>query len=726
MNPTSKAATDSTAAPTAPPPAKVRSRPIYRPGALLRANAKQAGKAKRAGNEPLVELLPVFGPEFLAVDPPEGPLGDNLLNSDTATMDIPVAVQLHGSATPGDRYNLRVNKVLVDPTYALTPADVARGTITLPLPASLRADEGTYDLDIQYLPPRAGTPRFGPPTTFIVDKTPPAGELRPGAPGGFDGRLNDGLTQELLTQLGGVIVASLPAYGSGGPGQMAAGDEVTPYVNTIPGTPFVITAAQAGSSPSILMEFTEAQIKAAGDGPADFYYTVRDRAGWISKPSFPHMIDIYLNASITDLVAPIVPAYTSGLVILEEEARTGVLVTIPAHVKVLAGYSVVVIWNGRRQPAVRVQVDNTAFDVVVPYAEIVLGNGGQDIANFDVIYEVLSSNITIGTSPPARVRTNLELPGGEDPDTGTPWHDNLHPAVVHGNSGTANVITPEDSLLPAIITIPFDGVDSTAVFKAGDEIVVRWNMTVIADTKTVTAADVAAGADFLLTITSAEIQAAGSDPALPVTYTVRRLVQPPTGYNTSYSPVQLVNVQSLGDVPGGGDPLPFALSLDETYDLGLGPDYRFVDWFYIPGGIRLELPHYANKAVGDVITVYYTATEVGFQDDWPGIGGPLPGLELTQPATFTVGPDEVDTSSYFQLPEYCLRPLVTLKCTGTIKWSARNAHGTANSLEMYLFVDNRPGGPGSRSGASKGDTKGKYQGLLEEFGRMLRKLIASD
>ena len=100
--------------------------------------------------------------------------------------------------------------------------------------------------------------------------------------------------------------------------------------------------------------------------------------------SKPREFETLLAGAITTLLKPPVAAMVSNNLITEAEARSGVAVTIPAHVDVVAGLWVIVKWGGVELLPAQIITSNTAQDITVTAAQVFLQKSGT----FDVTYEV--------------------------------------------------------------------------------------------------------------------------------------------------------------------------------------------------------------------------------------------------------------------------------------------------------------------------------------------------
>lgn len=606
--------------------------------------------------------VPVFPETALAPAPSVGP-ADNLLLASEKDKVINISVKI----PPASEYTVRDGDglfLIIDSTDVLTdgipirqldPAtDLPDTVISAPLPAVNRI-EGVHTLRYVITDSFGDNGEFSAPVSFTVDTMPPGGKFGFSVPsfGPLEADIaENGVTAALLAANAGVLSAEMGGYQGA-----ALDDKLIPYVDDQPGTPVYVGNPNTRGVP-VKFAYTTAQITAAGDGLKKFQYQVTDRAGNVGSMSLPREFETLLKGAITTLVAPSVADMADG-VIIDAEARKGVFVTIPPHVDVLEGFWVVVIWGGVELKPAQIIKTNTAQDVLVTSAEVFQQGSGSFNVSYEIYKEGTSGKLLLlGVSPGTAVLVDLSTSGGVDPDPTTPVNENLGLPVIRGGvaGGTDNVLTVEDSKLPATITIPWQTVTTPAVpaFIAGDIITVYWNGTppegspvgtIIADDHAVTAADVVAGIDLELEVSPAEHQKVGG--SLPVTYRASRPVVGFAGkFNHTMSPSQTVMVESAPVLPGGPGGLPLVLWSEQ---LPLGP--------FFPGqfalnkvrsfdGSQIEIPYYENKTLNDKIDYEYIAQLGGFADKPDGDEIPTTAIS----GSYTVPLSEVTTSSFITLP----------------------------------------------------------------------------
>ena len=628
--------------------------------AKLRAAAR--GVASSSGTFEF-STLPIFPAAVLAPPPSEGPVDNLLLASEK---DNPITISI--TIPPASEYTVSDSDglfLIVDSTDVLNDGILIRaldsvkdlpGTvISAVLPAANRT-EGVHTLRYVITDSFGSNGEFSAPVPFTVDTVAPGGDLGFSAPG--FGVLEadiaeNGVTATLLATNNGELPADIGGYVGA-----ALDDKLIPYVDDEPGPPVFVENPNSRSIP-VHFAYTTAQITKAGDGVKEFKYQVTDRAGNVGEMSQVREFETLLAGAITTLLAPPVAAMADDAVIIDGEARKGVLVTIPAHMDVLAGLWAVVTWGAIELAPAQIIATNTAQDVLVTPAQVF----SQDSGSFNVSYEIYKEGTSgklmlLGVSPGTPVVVDLTTPGGVDPDPTTPVNENLGPPIVRGGStgGTDNVLTVADSTLTATITIPWKTITTSPVpaYIEGDIVTVYWNGTspegsplgdLIADAHTVTAADVVEGKDLELDVLPAEHQAVGGSVA--VTYRASRPVAGFAGnFNHTMSPSQTVTVESAPVLPGGPDGLPEVL-WSEQRPLGpLFPDQFALDKINSFDGSKIEIPFYVNKTLNDKIEYEYIAQLGGF-------AGKPDGAEIpttTISGFYDVPLSEVTAASFITLP----------------------------------------------------------------------------
>ncbi|KVO19010.1 hypothetical protein WJ73_05180 [Burkholderia ubonensis] len=549
-------------------------------------------------------------------------------------IDIPIATDPEETVPDWDGFQLFVDGTLYGTRVDVTDQHLNDGKVSIEIAAADRVEKGEKE------PYRIGYRKWKGPevigefsdwpgtVAFIVDLTPPGPRLS--KPLIDPAIVNGGLTPARLTELGDKVPAEIYSYGS-----QALGDDVYLIIEDSDGIqhPSLTPITRDNMSSEFFVDYPRTLIEQAVDGPVQFRYKVQDRAGHMSTDSDPEIIRVLLSGYIDDLLAPSVPVFDANDIIVDEDARAGVLVEIPFHSEIEAGDQIVVVWGGRRQ----LPVDLLAGDlqdplwgpgggVAVPYDEVLASLSGATRGTVSVSYEVLRDGGSIGASPDLEnVLIDLTLPGGPDPDPDTPESEQLRVLTIRPPSGTGadNVIPSDQFGDDATAIIPWENVDGDPVFEERDVIQVLWNgVEALATPYEVTADDVTNGAIPDLTVPGSVISDGGGNPALPVQYTVTRALQPPPNgkSNTVLAPPQPVDVQSPDDLPGG----PAGL-LPGDFPLAQGTvGNRVVTKPVAQEGTLFQVGHYLNQAEKDSVYLEAqaylgmtgTANPVGSKYEW--------------------------------------------------------------------------------------------------------------
>lgn len=391
--------------------------------------------------------------------------------------------------------------------------------------------------------------------TVIFDREAPGGASPPDMPLlEFTQEQLSGIT--LADVVGDGIPVSLPAW------YLSAGLDVAQLwlsdtaaeddAKYLPGT-FTLTDASAGKALDV--EFLVTDIEPLGNKVLYFAYRLTDKAGNISPRSNPVAIEVLLTEAPTDLEPPVVPDNEAHGVVTQQDAAELVEVEIPNYTNAAEGDRIYVVWGNTKMPPVTLVAADLnpappAFLKVIklPYADVLAEGSGNGKL---VTYEVWRGSVLANTSPSTSVNVNLDSPGpGPDPDPGTPWHENLVPLVVVGDSGAGgdNVIPPGDFNKDAVATVPHIGKDGMVIWKPGDRVQVSWDGILIGTPFPITLANEKQDAK----ITIPAVTVGASTGLKDVFYIVSRDLPPSNQVATAVSEPTPVDVQSPGLLPGDG------------------------------------------------------------------------------------------------------------------------------------------------------------------------------
>jgi len=626
---------------------------------------------------------PVIPDAALAPPPPSPAPADGLLKASEKDSELQIVITPASTTVSYDSFVLLLDGNQQGNAHSFDDqADFP--TFSMPLPAGVRT-EGPHQLSYR-LDYFSGSSEVSDPTPLMVDLHHAGSPETLPMLTGFDPRvLSDGLSLDLLVELGDKVEATIGAYGGSDPySSPAPGDVITPYIGSIPGDPITLTNSMAARA-NITVAFTKDHIdKVTADGKHDFYYTITDRAGNLSPNSFAQSIAILVKTGITDFLAPVIEAAgsASGDIILEAEARAGVKVTIPGHPDLLLNDEVYVVWDGSDQPPAPAPGPDTEFDITVEW-ETLADKGTGD---FNVSYYVKRNGGRLGHSPDTPVKVNIDIPGGPDTDPSTPENENLGPLTVVGDvDGQENVVTVDDSTVGAVATVPWFFPDGTTdYFEDGDIIYIIWNGTELSQlAREIDNADIIAEKDIAISIPSATLLSASGN--LNVAYKVTREVTSASGFNSAYSPAQVVDVKSANGAPGGTAPLGESVLPEEGIFFHAVLNAWVINVTVLQGGTPIEIPHYLNKKAGDIINITFTA-----KGELDGSGADIPAAKWEVIDYPVPAGDEENEASLFTLPEANLKE-VTPYGRGVIKYSVKNDIATKDGVEVEVVIDNRGG-----------------------------------
>lgn len=647
------------------------------PRSWSKVTVRNAAAKKAALN--LAPQGPEIPPAALAPLPPDN-TADGLLKASEKDSDLLLIITPEASAISGETFHLILDGTELAYEHIFDES-TDLPTFTMPLPAAGRT-QGVHQVGYRHrLFSHADI--FSELTPFIVDVTYAGSPETPPSLGDFDQRvLDDGLSLDLLTELGDKVTATLGAYGGSDPysGPMP-GDVIIPYIGDIAGDPVILTGTVTPQQ-NITVTFTKDHItQVADDGRHDFYYTITDRAGNLSPNSFVQPITILVKSSIPDLLAPVIEAAgsTSGDIILEAEARAGVQVTIPAHASLIEGDEVYIVWGGSDQPPARVPGPNIEFDVTVEWLTLAAKGSGD----FNVSYYVQRNGGRVGHSPDTPVKVNIDIPGGPDTTPGTPENENLSPLNVVGDAdGELNVITVDDSLVGATATVPWFFSDGTTGYlKESDVITLIWDGSELSPGREITTTDVIAEDDIIIDIPSATLLLASGN--LDVSYKVTRKVTDAPDFNSSYSLKQVVDVKSANGAPGGISPLGPSTLPEEGIFFNDPMGAWIINHLVVAGGTPIEIPHYLNKKAGDLINITFTA-----KGEIDGSGPEFPDAAWSVVDHVVTAGDEENGASVFILPEANMREVIPYG-RGVITYTVKNDIATKDGETIEVVIDNR-------------------------------------
>ncbi|WP_175651643.1 hypothetical protein [Pseudomonas sp. Marseille-P9899] len=273
-----------------------------------------------------------------------------------------------------------------------------------------------------------------------------------------------------------------------------------------------------------VMDFklTREFLAAAGDGDWYALYIIRDRAGNLSRVSYPTKVSVALGALPSNLQDPVVPL-ALGDGIDRDDAFLGVVVEIPQFD------------GGKNGDLIQVKWGTTALEeyplgpspsfpltVQVPWSVM------RDLYDFNtggaqpvvVSYEVKRGSLSFPGAPlTTEFQVNFEVVGPENPAAPDPVNPSLPAVVVRGESGQDNKLIQSDNGNDATAYIPL--YDSA---KAGDMIWLYWNGVRIPEFYDVKPGDVP-GDIVEMTIPWAWIEQTGNRTDLPVHYLITDLAE---------------------------------------------------------------------------------------------------------------------------------------------------------------------------------------------------------
>lgn len=422
---------------------------------------------------------------------------------------------------------------------------------------------------------------------------------------------------------------------------IARGDKIDLYIGTT-----LVYSQELDQKPTnpdeyIRLYYPEAELEKVGNGIHSFSFGVTDKSGNFAS-SYAVQFDIQLHTTPTIIPAPTVPQADPDL-LDEAEARSGTLVNITKYDLAQAGDEIQVNWGSKvsdKHPLSDTDLPNDPLLVIDLSYGLVASE--TEVGEVDVIFEVFRKGQSIGKSETHKVKVDLRLPGGPDPEPETPENENLSALVVRSFSNTGspppgaddNIIPPEDFDQNATAYIPWLGKDGEDVYELDDLINLTWgSQTQTKVTRSIVQKDLDDKVDLQLTVPGTTIEKEGSGSAISVGYTVTRTTDgTPSATNTAIAAPTPVEVTGPDELPGEGtiDDVVFTV-LNEFDAIGyaqlIGPSGSR----YNPVQTRLD---YSNVVAGSKVTLFFTG-----YDQLTG-GTPIPAATYT--TTYIVTQEDID------------------------------------------------------------------------------------
>ena len=466
--------------------------------------------------------------------------------------------------------------------------------------------------------------------------------------------------------------------------------------------------------------FPRAALETFNAGPVYFGYRVTDWVGNVSNLSTTTPINVYLSGLPQDLEAPLIPEAApynpedgSGLpvgtgLLTWDEANPTTTVQIPIYTGVAEDDRIYLKWNGQTSiPPVFVTQDDIDDEPTNGYLlktelqldPYVLTDGSAD--NIGIWYQVSPASGAFSVdSPKQYINVNLTTPGGEDPDPGTPEHENLQPPQLLSSfaGSVPNIIPAEAYTSPANLTIYRAGAipPGAVIWARSDVISIFWGADHADDPTDIT---INAGnelRDLVVPIPPAMIAANGSGADIPPYYVITRILS--HGNTASArSPTTLLQVTAPGELPGGDAPLVPAF-FPEAVDVILPPPapiyrYQFIQPTVGLRGTTLCIPlaGVANVSKGDFVSVDFVGLEGPDDDDQDDTAPPIPESRISV-VDHEINDEDVRLG-YFLVPLPYSKTYYICRNLSITNYSIRNSAGLKNApMQHIIFALNISGG----------------------------------
>lgn len=401
------------------------------------------------------------------------------------------------------------------------PIDGGKDPGDFPIPISLTNDifkeEGTFSLRYQ-VRTFIGELNISLTTRFIIDKTPPHGNLKPSALTFVDANVGtEGITDAYLQANDGLKV-TIPSYSD-----TQKGDRIWVYAYTLEEQPVNHVYNEELTTSEVLIP--KEAFDGLTDGKIDFKYQLVDKAGNDGPDSQLTETSLLIKPLPTGLDKPVVPLASDGLLDLED--IRSILppalraLSIPVHIKRYDDWqskdTVILTWGGA-QPISHLlgPIPGDPIVIQVPYSLIEADYGDDTGVKPTTVSYVVQRGNRMFPAPSETINVNLFVPGPVNPDRPDPINKQLPPVTVKGGSGTSpdNVLTADDIGLDAAVSVKlYDPIGP------GERMKLYWNST----DKSVARHLPTPGSentDYVFTVPWADIEAHPSAVPLPVFYTV--------------------------------------------------------------------------------------------------------------------------------------------------------------------------------------------------------------
>ena len=611
-------------------------------------------------------------------------MANKLLKAEISTQPLIVYIKTLGNYHSGDEIILVLDGIEIradepEGKHTITAEEAQQGLVQMSLPAEHRPKEKTYSLRYRFYGGIFGDEGItSPEATFITDYT------EPGRP--YPGRLTfddptlvkDGLNAAKLAQLEDQVTAVVPSYGDAADGDTFVA-QLVPHMGggtTVEAEPVQIDKFDPAEK--IRVTFPGDKIREIGDGLIEFGYYIADLAGNRSKTADPELISVFINSAIDDLKPPLVPLYHSPKPLDEIAARTPIYVDIPGNARLAIGDKILAYWgNTPLSPELTVTDPSlpVMLSIPVPYKTV------QDEGNGNVIvtYKAYRKSDLLGEPDQGtRVTVDLVQPGGPDPDPETIENEALGAPILHASGwkqgDPPNLITAEQSKDDATFIVPWLNTATLAVpsFEEGDQIdcfYVTRNFGSIQVSPT----DVTNGKDLTITVPATVIKDFGSG-LMPIHYVASRTSAINDGdgpvTNSAISVSIDVTVESAGDLPGGGDPLPLPI-----FDVD---GIRFKE---ANDGVPVTIPDYINKNKDDEVKITFFAN---FMDTVPPRKEGAEIVKARYESMKHVGTDDLGSPMKFTIPPSSALYLYPAAYAYLV-YSVKNSHGLVTSTPPVMI-----------------------------------------
>lgn len=568
---------------------------------LLTHSYSGRGRTIRAREENVIKGFVPFIPDAY----PDGVLPNDALERGLAVHAPVIASPGHNSVV-GNEFNLVVDGESVPGTTVVySSTDTDHVVLQLPIEFAKGLSEGFHDIAYRDAPKPWGPAVRSESKQVLIDRTPVGARRLPRIEFPDDVQREGLSLASLLAMPDARLTGVVPGYTG-----FDRDDKLHIYLRPLDGKEVhvhtVNASLRAGDATSI--ELDRAMLERAGvNGSIDVYYYVEDKANNRSRASTSTPLNLYIIGAPESVRAPRVITAAAGFV-TEKDIKPDLAFEIPSIEPRASAGDIVALYAGNTALAVtRLKPGEVAADpmttIRISYNDI----WDTFVKDEDLSFKENFWFAHFHESVPSRSRIassvfDLSVPGGRDPDPSTGHNESLPTPVLRGASGSRdNYISLEDAEHDAEVVIDSSLMRGKRLLDVanGDVVMAFLDEALVGEPVEIKDGRL----PIRLVVPSADLKANAGRPGL--SYTVTRALSLEPNVIVATSPGQLVSIESVDGLPGGGRPLKGAIFVDAfKLEIELGV-YGIHESELVKGYTPIRIYGYANMSEGDVVNLTY-------------------------------------------------------------------------------------------------------------------------